>query len=100
MNFEKLFAITGLLCLHVSMAFAEVREGQFLNNVQLFSNESFAASAAHACQPKAGDKALIINIIARVEALQGLNGAKVKITSGKCTGETGWVAIAHLNSLV
>jgi hypothetical protein len=92
--------ITGLLSFNLASALAEVREGQFLANVQLFADESFAPSAAHACQPKVGDKALIINVVTRVEALKGLNGAKVKVTSGKCAGETGWVAIAFLNALV
>lgn len=96
----KMILVAGLLSLNLRSAFSEVREGQFLSNVQLFTDESFAPSTVHACQPHAGDKALIVNIIASVEALKGLNAAKVKITSGKCAGVTGWVAIAFLNSLV
>ncbi len=100
MDSVKNIMIVGLLSLPLQPAFAEVREGQFLSNVQLFADEYFAPSTAHTCQPHAGDKALIVSIVTRVEALKGLNAAKVKITSGKCVGETGWVAIAFLNSLV
>lgn len=100
MSFGKNLVLSGLLSFVVLPTFAEVREGQFLNGVQLFADESFSPSTVHACQPKLGDKALIINIVTRVEALNGLNAAKVKITSGKCSGATGWVAIAFLNALV
>jgi hypothetical protein len=97
--FKRLCAASFLL-LPVISVFGEVREGQFLSTVQLFSDESFAPATIHACQPSPGDSALIINVVTKVEALKGLNGAKVKVTSGKCKGETGWVAIAHLNALV
>jgi hypothetical protein len=97
---SKHFVATGLLSLFLTPLLGEVREAQFLPNAQLFSDESFASGATHLCQPGAGDKALIVNIVTKVEVLKGLNAAKVKITSGKCVGETGWVAIAHLNSLI
>jgi hypothetical protein len=100
MSLVKHILIAVSLSLGIVALRAEVREAQFLNNVQLFSDDSFAPGSSHPCQPGAGDKALIINVVTRVEALKGLNGAKVKITSGKCAGETGWVAIALLNALV
>ncbi len=95
------FILTSSLLMFACLpATGEVREAQFLSGAQLHSDESFDRSAIHACQPSVGDRALIINIAAKIEALKGLNAAKVKITSGKCKGETGWVAIAHLNALV
>jgi hypothetical protein len=97
---SKHLVATGLLSLFLTPLLGEVREAQFLHNAQLFSDELFGSGATHLCQPSPGDKALIVNIVTKVEALKGLNAAKVKITSGKCAGETGWVAIAHLNSLV
>jgi hypothetical protein len=100
MSLVKNLWAAGLLSLCMPPLFAEVREAQFLSNVQLFSDETFAPGSGHRCQPGAGDKALIINIVAKVEALKGHNAAKVKITSGKCSGETGWVAISFLNALV
>jgi hypothetical protein len=100
MRLVKHILLAGCLSLNITPVLAEVREAQFLSNVLLFSDESFAPGSAHLCQPGTGDNALIINVVTRVEALKGLNAAKVKITSGKCAGETGWVAIAFLNALV
>ena len=65
----------------------------------LLKDASFESSAMHACQPLKGDTVAILEIKNDPLGSTGTALAHVRVMSGHCQGQTGWVGMPRLEAL-
>lgn len=65
----------------------------------LLKDASFESSAMHACQPLKGDTVAILEIKNDPPGSTGTALAHVRVMSGHCQGQTGWVGMPRLEAL-
>ena len=65
----------------------------------LLKDASFESSAMHACQPLKGDTVVILEIKNDPPGSTGTALAHVRVMSGHCRGQTGWVGMPRLEAL-
>jgi hypothetical protein len=56
------------------------------------------ALALASCQPLKGEKVVILDVQQNAMGVTGATAARVRVTEGGCTGQEGWVGVAHLAS--
>lgn len=75
--------------------FAQVAAG----GQTLFSEAKLDINALSLCQPLEGDTVAILEVSSNFQGNVGLNIAHVRVISGLCKDQMGWIGISRLKSL-
>lgn len=78
---------------------APERMARLTDSNVLLKDASFESSAMHACQPLKGDTVAILEIKNDPPESTGTALAHVRVMSGHCQGQTGWVGMPRLEAL-
>lgn len=78
---------------------APERMARLTDSNVLLKDASFESSAMHACQPLKGDTVVILEIKNDPPGSTGTALAHVRVMSGHCQGQTGWVGMPRLEAL-
>ena len=90
-----------VLALSCSLAGAQTPERMAkLNESNVLLREAtIEGDAMHACQPLKGDTVAILEIKNDTPGATGIALAHVRVMSGHCRGQIGWIGMARLEAL-
>jgi hypothetical protein len=93
--------IAMVLALSCSPAGAQAPErmAKLSDSNVLLTQATIDGNAMHACQPLKGDTVAILDIRNDPPGATGVAIAHVRVMSGHCQGQTGWVGMARLEAL-
>ena len=90
-----------VLAFSCSLAGAQAPErmAKLTDSNVLLKDASFESSAMHACQPLKGDTVAILDIKTDPPGSTAEALAHVRVMSGHCRGQMGWIGMARLEAL-
>ncbi|PIG28294.1 hypothetical protein CLU93_2574 [Janthinobacterium sp. 35] len=99
MQQAKFIAI--VLALNCSLAGAQTPErmAKLTESNVLLREATIEGDAMHACQPLKGDTVAILEIKNDTPGATGIALAHVRVMSGHCRGQIGWIGMPRLEAL-
>lgn len=90
-----------VLALSCSLAGAQTSErmAKLTESNVLLKEATIEGNAMHACQPLKGDTVAILEIKNDTPGATGIALAHVRVMSGHCQGQMGWVGMPRLEAL-
>ena len=99
MQHANVIAIVLALGCSLAGAQAPERMARLTDSNVLLKQAAIEGNAMHACQPLKGDTVAILEIKNDPPGAAGAAIAHVRVMSGHCQGEVGWVGMARLGAL-